>query len=170
MKKYITLILYLVVFSVIFNSCEDFLDKAPESGLSEEEVFTKYSNFNAFFNSVYTGMVYYPGVPHLGGQLSGTFNYNLKTSYYHYFVTWAQKYTFESLTDMSDAGRLEFAQPIKSGDIAADIYKFCYSGAHRPILRSMFMAIRIANRTLQNIDKLQDATQQDKDDLIAQAH
>lgn len=170
MKRYFTFIIYLAVVLVMICSCEDYLDKAPESGLSEEEVFTKYVNFNAYFNSVYTGMVYYPGVPHLGGQLSGTFNYNLKTTFYHYFVTWGQKYTFESLTDMSDVGRLEFAQPIKSGDIAADIYKFCYSGAHRPILRSMFMAIRVANNTLKNIDRLQDATQQDKDDLIAQAH
>ena len=30
-----------------------YLDKSPESGLSEEEVFSKYANFKSYFYSVY---------------------------------------------------------------------------------------------------------------------
>ncbi|MCE5348209.1 MAG: RagB/SusD family nutrient uptake outer membrane protein [Bacteroidales bacterium] len=168
MKKYI-IILFFGLSSIILNSClEDYLDKAPESGLSEDEVFSKYLNFKQYFNSVYDGQVYFEGIN--GGQLKGWYNYNLKTTFYMYFVQWGQKYTWESMTDMSDVGRLEFAQPIKSGNIAADIYKFITSGAHRPILRSMFIVIRTCNLTLQNIGKLKSTNQEDIDDFIAQAH
>lgn len=168
MKK-IIIILFLVLSTFVLNSClEDYLDKAPEAGLSEEQVFTNYRNFRDYFDAVYEGEYDFEGV--LGGQLAGWFDYNLKTTFYGYFVQWGQKYTWESMTDMSDIGRLEFPQPIKAGNMGADVYKFIYSGAHRPIMRSMFFAIRICNTTLNKIDRLQNASQEDIDDLIAQAH
>jgi len=169
MKKYIIIILFLGLSTVFLSSClEEYLDKAPESGLTEGDVFTKYANFKQYFNSVYDGQSYFEGIS--GGQLKGWYNYNLRPSFYMYFVQWGQKYTWESMTDMSDVGRLEFAQPIKSGNIAADIYKFITSGAHRPILRSMFIVIRKCNTALEKIGMLKDAKQEDIDDIIAQAH
>ena len=44
MKKYILLFIAIIGLSTQF-SCTDYLDKAPESGLSEEDVFTKHVNF-----------------------------------------------------------------------------------------------------------------------------
>ena len=32
-----------------------YLDKAPDSGLNENEVFSKYANFKSYFYSVYSG-------------------------------------------------------------------------------------------------------------------
>ena len=43
MKKYILLFIAAIVLSTQF-SCTDYLDKAPESGLSEEDVFSKHAN------------------------------------------------------------------------------------------------------------------------------
>ncbi len=37
------------------NFLEDYLDKAPESGLTEDVVFTKYANFKLFFDALYFG-------------------------------------------------------------------------------------------------------------------
>ena len=101
---------------------------------------------------------------------SGSFDFNLRVAYYFNFISWGQKYTWESLTDMSDVGRVEFAQPIKSGNIASEIYKYSYNGAYRPILASMFIVIRKCNTVLQNIGLLKDVKQEDIDDFIAQAH
>lgn len=144
------------------TSClEDYLDKAPESGLSEDEIFTKYDNFKQFFYSVYEGRKYYSG---------GWRDYNIKTAFPLYFSQWDQKYSWEGITDAADQGRYMEGHTFKSGQVSAFINKFTYDGKRRPILESMFMCIRTANMALEKIDLLQDATPEDKDDLIAQAH
>ena len=168
MKKYIIMMLFLGLSSVFLNSClEKYLDKAPESGLSEKDVFTKYSNFKSYFDGIYYGKATSEGA---ADGSSGSFDFNLRVAYYFNFISWGQKYTWESLTDMSDVGRVEFAQPIKSGNIASEIYKYSYNGAYRPILASMFIVIRKCNTVLQNIGLLKDVKQEDIDDFIAQAH
>ncbi len=54
MKKYITLILAPVILIVLLSSCvEDYLNKAPESGLNTTDVFSKYENFKKFFDAIY---------------------------------------------------------------------------------------------------------------------
>ena len=66
----------------------EYLDKAPDAGLSESEVFSKYANFKSFLYTVYDGA-------------------NTKIRAYHP-LTWAfnnQKFTMEALTDMYDMTR-----------------------------------------------------------------
>jgi hypothetical protein len=148
---------------LIAPSClEDYLDKAPESGLTEDEIFTKYENFKLFFNAVYEGQKYYSGG-------SAWRDYNIKTAFPLYFSFWDQKYSLEGMTDAADQGRYMEGHTFKSGSCSF-INKFTYDGNRRPILESMFMCIRISNLALQKINMLTDAKQEDKDDLIAQAH
>ena len=89
MKKYIILI-FVGVFAFLLPSClEKYLDKAPESGLTKEDVFSKYENFKLFFDAVY--------------NRSG--NINIKSAYPLWFDMSTDKFTWESLTDMADQGR-----------------------------------------------------------------
>lgn len=163
MKKFIILLLFTGVSIFIAPSClEDYLDKAPESGLSEEEIYTKLDNFKKFFNAVYEGQKYYSGA-------SAWRDYNIKTAFPLYFSFWDQKYSLEGMTDAADQGRYMEGHTFKAGSCSF-INKFTYDGNRRPILESMFMCIRISNIALEKIDLIQDASQEDKDDLIAQAH
>ncbi len=163
MKRFIILLLISGLFMFIAPSClEDYLDKAPESGLTEDEIFTKYENFKLFFGAVYEGQKYYSG----GNAWR---DYNIKTASPLYFSFWDQKYSLEGMTDAADQGRYMEGHTFKSGSCSF-INKFTYDGNRRPILESMFMCIRISNMALQKIDMIQDASQEDKDDLIAQAH
>lgn len=162
MKKYIILLIVFGICGVFFTSClEDYLDKSPESGLTSEEVFSKYSNFKLFFDAVYEGY-------------KGNIPCNIKCGYPLYHDMWPPAATMCMLTDMSDEGLLEWAQTFKLGNIAGMVKIFTYAEqgktAWRPILESMFMVIRICNIALQNVDMLQDASPEDKYDLIAQAH
>lgn len=155
MKRYIILIVCFGLFTVFMSSClKEYLDKAPESGLTEEEVFSKYENFKKFFETVYEG-------PN---------NLNIKTGFSLYFSYWDQKYTWDALTDLSDGGRLMEGQTVKGGQVSAFVNKFTYDTNRRPILAAMFKVIRISNMTLQNLEMLKDAEQVDKDDFKAQAH
>ncbi|MDR6809017.1 hypothetical protein J2Y45_006231 [Dyadobacter sp. BE34] len=162
MKRLITILCVPVLFILLLASCvEDYLDKAPESGLTEADVFSKYENFKKFFDGIYEG-----------NKLDGTTwrAYNIKTGYSLYFDFWDQKYTMEALTDMSDMGRVMDAQVIKSGQISAIINKMTYDPSRRPILGAMFAIIRKCNMTLKNIGMLKDASPVDINDFKGQAH
>lgn len=163
MKKYIILFLLTAVFMVITPSClEDYLDVSYEAGVNEDEVFSNYQNFRSFFYGVYEGQKYY--------GTSGWRDYNIKLAYPLYFGSWDQKYTWEGMTDAADPCRYMEGHTFKSGQVSAFINKFTYDGNRRPILESMFLVIRKCNMVISNIDKLQDATQEVKDDFLAQAH
>lgn len=160
MKKRYSIIFFCAGLMMLFmTSCLDsYLDKAPDAGLTNEDVFTKYANFKLFFDAVYQG------------QNSSKQNVNIKNAFPLYFAFWDQKYTLEALTDMSDVGRIMDSQTIKAGQIGPLVNKFTTDGARRPIELSMFTIIRICNMTLQKINKLTDATEEEKADFIAQAY
>jgi hypothetical protein len=162
MKRLITILCVPVLLILLLGSCvEDYLDKAPESGLTPDDVFSKYENFKKFFDGIYEG-----------NKLDGTTwrAYNIKNAYSLYFDFWDQKYSLEALTDMSDMGRVMDAQVIKSGQISAIINKMTYDPSRRPILGSMFAIIRKCNTSLKNIGLLKDASPVDINDFKGQAH
>ncbi|MDP4291780.1 MAG: RagB/SusD family nutrient uptake outer membrane protein, partial [Bacteroidota bacterium] len=140
---------------------KSYLDKAPASGLTEKDVFSKYQNFKKYFEFVYGGTKSYSG---------NQKDYSIKNGFSLYFDMWDQKYTWDALTDMSDMGRVMEGQTIKGGSVSASLDKFCYDGNRRPILESMFTNIRICNMALQNIHMLSDAQQVDIDDYKGQAY
>lgn len=159
MKKFHIVIILLLSFS--FVSClDDYLDKAPESGLVTEDVFSKYENFKLYFDAVYDGTSIAPAT-------TAYYDYNLKTTYSLYFAFGDLRHTWESMTETADMGRLPSA--IKQGEIEATIHWYT---THRvaPILTSMFMDIRICNTALQNIHLLKNVDQKIIDDFKAQAH
>lgn len=163
MKKYFKIIIFSLIMALILPAClEDYLDEAPDAGLTTEVVFSKYTNMLKFFDSVYDGQ-----------RVVGTttYDFNIKTAHPLYFAL-RMEYTWDGMTDMSDNGRQYESQSIKAGQMGGTIDKFAgpVSGKNMAILVSLFEVIRITNITLANIDKMQDAMQADKDDLIAQAH
>lgn len=168
MKKNLTIILIIGVLATIFlPSClEDYLNEAPDAGLTTEVVFSKYNNIMKFFDAVYDGQK----VVSVNGS-NATHDYNIKCAHPFYF-SMRMEYTWDQMTDMCDGGRLYEAQAIKGGQMGGTIDKWAgpVSQKNIPILRSMFECIRICNMTLKNVHMLQDAQQTDIDDLIAQAH
>ena len=43
----------LLLFSLGFSSCEDYLDKEADSTVSEEEAFKNFRNFQGFIEEIY---------------------------------------------------------------------------------------------------------------------
>ena len=150
--KALKTILCICLCLFLVSACENYLDKAPESGLSEQKVFSSYKNFIKFFDAVYEG----------NGQNNIKMAYNLNWN----FIGW--HFTTECLTDMSDYKGSGLQISMKGGVMGSHADKFTTGGFG--IVAAMFKIIRECNITLQNINKLQDASQEDKDDLVAQAH
>jgi hypothetical protein len=164
MKKYIVILILSGLSLVLATSClKEYLDKAPESGLTPVEVFAKYENYLNFFNTVYDGRKYYSG---------NWRDYSIKNGFPYYFDMWDQKYTWEGITDAADGGRYMEGHTLKAGQVQGFVNKFIYDGNRRPILESMFTCIRICNKSLENIYLLeQNYTDTiEINDLKAQAH
>lgn len=147
---------YIAILSVflIHSSCTDYLDKAPESGLTNNEVFEKYENFKKFFNTVYTGRD----------------NKNIKCAYPLYFTFWDQKHGWDAMSDIEDSGRIFSSQSLKSGKMGESVDRFTYDKARRPMLDAMFKSIRTANIALENVDRIKDTDATEIEDLRGQAY
>lgn len=159
MKKYNIIIILIVAFSAV--SClDEYLDKAPESGLATQDVFSKYENFKSYFDAVYDGTS-------IAAATTAYYDYNIRTSYSLYFSYGDLKHTWESMTETADMGR--GPSKIKLGEIESSLHWYT---THRvaPILTSMFMDIRICNIALENIHFLKDVDPKIIDDFKAQSY
>lgn len=160
MKKYS--LKFLAVLCLLLGAgCTDYLDRAPEAGLTENDVFEKYANFKLFFDAAYDGQ-----------EKSGTTNYqvNIRCAYPLWIAFWDQKTTFDELTEIADAGRRFRVQDWKAGQMGATINMMTTDLARRPILKSMFTVIRICNIALKNVDRVKDASEEERDDFRGQAY
>ena len=156
-KNAVHIILSLLVILAGTTSClKGYLDRAPEAGLSDSDVFTKYANFKSYFYSVYNGA-----------------NFTLRAHYPMWFHGNNQKLTLEALTDMCDMSRIQRAQPGKMGDGSTLIWAVGYnseSASRTAKVTYSWKIIRVCNTAIANIDRIQDATAQEKEDLLAQAY
>jgi hypothetical protein len=155
MKKHLILLLAIGMILVLTTSClKEYLDKAPEQGMTEDMVFTKYANFKLFFDAVYSGQKYY------SGGWRDTWNYRSATPFY--MDLWDQKYCINSTTDAIDQGRYMEGHAWKSGNMSETIIaKLCYDGSRRPVLGACFDDIRVCNYAIRNVHRIADLTPED---------
>ena len=144
----------LCIAAVSVSCLNEYLDRSPDAGISEEEVFTQYENFRSYFNSVYNGA-----------------NFNIKCHYPLWFAGNNQKMTMEGMTDMCDMARVQRCQPIKQGIGSQAEWAVGYNTESQTAkVPYSWKCIRVANMTIANIDRLLDATDREKTDLLAQAY
>lgn len=138
-------LLVICMSLLVFNSCEKYLDIAPTQGLSENEVFSNYENFKLYFDAVY-----------------------IKSRYTHFTFQETGVHQISLFGADVDGGRLIQLQNIKKGIFGTIAYMWI--DGNWAIETRMFENIRICNKTLDNIDMLTDATESQKNDLIAQSY
>jgi hypothetical protein len=139
MKK----IFILIAAVVLFTSCEDYLDKVPDSsGMTEDDVFTDYLNFRQFEDRMYKDMNDYLS--------SGDYGFIAATCDEGYVT--------------EEWGLLPIVQ---SGDWLQAFEKGLaqFSGVW-----NSWQSIRIANICIEKLPMLEEATQQQKDEIKGQAN
>lgn len=157
MKKLRILFIGLAI-SMMAASCGGYLDKAPDAGLNEKEVFSKYENFKKYFYTVYNGA-----------------NFNIRCHYPLHFCMNSQKLTLEELTDMCDKSRIQRAQAIKLGNGSEATWLVGYNTGdsnypNNAKVPNSWKCIRVCNTAIAKIDMLQDATPEQINDLLGQAY
>ena len=140
-------------------SCEDYLDKAAETIISEDEAFQNFRNFQGYTEELYNGIVdfsknYWTNSFNWGDDeiitTGGTFHFGYKVDQGN-FWGWQVEH------DGWGAGWLD------AGDRWDLGYDPDASRSHRDLWRSAWYGIRKSNIGLANMDKLTDATQEERD-------
>lgn len=161
--------IFLGIFcSTMAISCTDYLDVSPDSGMTEDEIFTSYSNTLKFFNTAYSG-----DKTDLDPK---AYNCDLISSFPLERQSGPRYLGFNATTDLYDCGRTGATTNFKKGVCASggsfdQYYDDSSSNNFRPIFKGMFNVIRICNRVLMNLDKIEDAnSQKDIEDIRGQAY
>lgn len=136
----------------------EYLDRAPDAGLTETEVFSKYANFKSYFYSVYGG--------------SG---FNIRCHYPLHWCMNSQKLTLDELTDICDKSRIQRAQSIKLGNGSDATHWIGYAEAdanypNNQKVPNSWKSIRVCNMAIAKADQIQDCTEGERLDLIGQAY
>lgn len=158
MFKYIRTIAWLLIVTTSLPSCEKYLDKSPDIGISDETVYSRFLSFQGFLDQMYRRNPEYIDRYEWRGD--------------QYSISDEAATTF-----LNDPGTQ--ALPINKGlFIQQGSREFGWSSGlsnsdvsdNRPVLEMAFINLRVANLCIQNIGKLQDAGDGDKKYLLGQAY
>lgn len=165
MKNFkIKIILFLGLLS--FSSCEEYLDRAPESLLTEEEVFSTFNNTQGFIEEMYALVVSY-GTQGWSFQdyLMGDDAYN--EQFFKFSVALdrgeSDNWVNNTLSYLGRNTRLGGGQPV--GDTNNSNQR-----GQPKVWRASMLGIRKANLVIQNEDLMVGLSQEQKNVALGQAY
>ena len=147
----------MIMAMLTLGSCEKYLDKSPEMGVTDAEVYAKYHSFRGtldkvyvynqdFFHATFNGYTFAlgdEGITTATGEPASSVNNG----------------NYMASNSVEIAWHLLSSQPITSINIS-----------QMPIAYMAFRNLRTVNLCIERIDDLTDATQQQKNELLGQAH
>lgn len=156
MKKYLKVIVKfcLLIGIVLGVSCEDYLDKTDESIISPDEAFKNFTNFQGFTEELYHCIPDFTNAYWTNSWNWGDDEITSTDINYHFVnkVDNGNFWGWQSEFDGWSSGWMNAA------DASTDDDRF-----HKDIWKNGWYGIRKANIGLENLDKMTDATQEEKD-------
>lgn len=160
MKNYIYRSIFILALLFSF-SCEDYLDKAPESTLTEEEVFKDFDHAQGFVEQMYAYVVDYG----TGGHWQTDYMYGDDAIINNTWMPSAQ----------IDKGNLGFWRGNNFTYLSTGVNRNGHAYDSNPFNRpgvydGGLLGIRKANIAIQNVKLMVNATQEEKDVILGQAY
>lgn len=164
MKKYTRTLFYTGIFSLSLGlmSCEDYLDKAPESIVSEEDAFKNFHNFQGFTEELYYCI---PDFAH--GYWSNSFNWGEDeiisfgiTYHMGYKVDLGDFWGWQSGFDGWQCGWMD-----RSNNSSTSSDRF-----QKSLWPLAWYGIRKANIGLESLNKMVDCTEEEKNLIAGQLY
>lgn len=140
-----TVTVALAACFVFLGSCEEYLDKSPDAGMSEKELFKNFKNFQGFIEGMYTHLI----SPWNGNSIGVVGDeaymqwYNPPICYFHDGNYWAWNYDIGR--NMFGIARSKNPDFILNPNAAAE---------YRGIWYGSWYCIYLANKGLANLDKM----------------
>jgi len=150
--RYITGLISLIAL-LTMSSCEDFLDKSPDLGLSEEDVYKNYNSITGFIDYAYSE--YLPNYLSVDSYENGR---NYQEAMSDALTTTLNTSTFVLQIHSGNWLKKENNSTLEIGNTG------------KTALGSSAKAIRIMNRVIENIDKVQNLTTDEQNKVLGQAY
>lgn len=147
-------------------ACEDYLDVAPESVLTEAEVFATFNNAQGFIEEMYALTVAYGLASHtFQDHLLGDETFETQAFKFNVQVDRGEldKWTSNTLSFIGSGTRFGANQPF--GDVNNSNQR-----AHPKVWRASMLGIRKANLAIQNEDLMVGLNQEEKNVILGQAY
>ena len=140
-----TVTVALAACFVFLGSCEEYLDKSPDAGMSEKELFKNFKNFQGFIEGMYTHLNSPWNGNSIGvvGDEAYMLFYDPPIAYFHDGNYWAWNY---------DKGRNMFG--ILRSKNPGNLLNPNAAAECRGIWYSSWYCIYLANKGLANLDKM----------------
>lgn len=156
---------YIIVgmgFIGLFSSCEDFLDKSPDMGLTEQDVFGKYESARGYLDNTYK---------YLENVLKYASNRNGRSHIGAISDELASMYNSAEVIPVNSGNWLSqnitmFEIGVSKKDNQNDIQGYNETTS----IWKAYQAIRIANRTIQEVERIPGMTETQKNELLGQAY
>lgn len=155
--KRIYILTVLTLVAAITSSCEKYLDKSPDLGLDESTIYANYESIRGFLDECYPllvrwNMQYGGGLSRNANPMACTDELASSMSSNNYIVN---NFNLGNWYTVTRQGNWEVGYT---------------AGGSTTIINRSYLAIRIANRVLANIDKVGVITPEQKDLILGQAH
>lgn len=154
--------LILIACALSFVSCEDYLDKSPETNLSLEEIMKDFEHAEGFIESCYNFIVAYSMRTYTAMFLLDDEIYNNITATNYVQIKNGNYTLWNNGTDNQGGW---FNSPKTTRTIVSTV-----DPRNRAGIWNGWQAIRIANTVIENIDLMTGATQTEKDLVLGQAY
>lgn len=159
-KRYTATIICLLSMGMLYTSCTDYLDKSPESEISETDAFKDFTNFQGFTEELYSCIPDFTN-----GYWNNSWNWgddeiiNTKVTYmYGYKIDNGDFWGWQSEYDGWQCGWMDRSSFDPSGD------RFAHN-----LWKGAWYAIRKANMGLENLDKFS-GTEEEKNLIAGQLY
>ena len=168
--KLFKLKIFLLLGVLSFSSCEEYLDIAPESVLTEEVVFSTFNNVQGFVEEMHHLIVSYGTAGHsFQDYVLGDDNFTVQTATFKTSVQFDRgeldKWTRNSLSYL---GKLTRHGPNASRPIG--LTNTADPRARPSVWRASMQGIRKANLIIQNEDLMVGLSQEEKNVVLGQAY
>ena len=164
MKKHIRTLIYTTFFAACLGmtSCEDYLDKAPESTVSSEDAFKNFKNFQGFTEELYYCI---PDFAH--GYWNNSFNWGEDE-----IISFGVDYHMGYKVDMGDFwGWQSGFDGWQSGWMDRSSTEANSSDRMKKSMWPLaWYGIRKANLGLENLNKMTECTQEERDLIAGQLY
>ena len=153
--------IWIIVLGVFFGSCEDYLNRSPNDGFSEDAVYKDYNSLSGFMDRIFLN----------NSILIYTYDINSYANQYVTVGNLSDEYASVRNDDPSkfvnagnwleNAGaRFEVGSKVgtATGNLGATAIARAYTG------------LRIVNRVINGVDKVQSITDEQKQKLLGQAY
>lgn len=157
--KHIIKSLILIPILFLFSSCEEYLDKAPESNLTVEEVFKDFDHAQGFVEEMYALVVDYPvSAEWQTDPIYGDDGYLNVASW------WASTKIDQGNLSSMWQFRSSYFTGKKNDPSHPDTFE------RMGVYAGSLLGIRKANLAIENIDLMVDASQDERDVILGQAY